>query len=275
MMQSVKKISEEPRLQQLHDLKFATLNQLAAGTAHEFNNLIAGILGSAEIIALDLPEKHPARESLTQIFEATHRAREFVIKLRELAQRNPAELKSVRLQNIIEDALPILRTVISAKVQLHAQVDSTCPPVAADSAQIQQAVIELCLQCWHGLPDRSGEITISLEKFPVEKISASSPPANTSASPSATTAPASTKIPSPKSSTPFTSAAPTAKKSASNFFSSAKPSTPTTAKFLRRANPATASPSTFISPRSPTGRQKFNPAAGKNSVYFWTPSSSR
>ena len=168
MMQSVKKISEEPRLQQLHDLKFATLNQLAAGTAHEFNNLIAGILGSAEIIALDLPEKHPARESLTQIFEATHRAREFVIKLRELAQRNPAELKSVRLQNIIEDALPILRTVISAKVQLHAQVDSTCPPVAADSAQIQQAVIELCLQCWHGLPDRSGEITIVLEKTTVE-----------------------------------------------------------------------------------------------------------
>ena len=75
MMQSVKNFSEEPRLQQLHDLKFATLNQLAAGTAHEFNNLIAGILGSAEIIALDLPEKHPARESLTQIFEATHRAR--------------------------------------------------------------------------------------------------------------------------------------------------------------------------------------------------------
>ena len=159
----------DPRVQQLHDLKFSTLNQLAAGTAHEFNNLIAGILGSAEIIALDLPEKHPARESLDQIFVAAHRARDFVIKLRELAQRNPADRKPTRLQNIIEEALPILRTVVAAKVQLHTQLDDHCPRVLADPGHLQQAIIELALQCWHGLPERTGEITIVLEKINLEQ----------------------------------------------------------------------------------------------------------
>ena len=169
MMKPVKRNSEATPLQQLHELKFSTLNQLAAGTAHEFNNLIAGILGSAEIIALDLPEKHPARESLNHIFEAANRARDFVIKLRELAQRQPPDLKPARLQPVIEECLNILRTIIPPKVRLHTRLDPACPPVLADAAQIQQAVIELCLQAWHGLPDRSGEITISLEKFPVEK----------------------------------------------------------------------------------------------------------
>ena len=157
------------QLQQLHQLKFSAPNQLAAGTAHEFNNLIAGILGSAEIIAIELPEKHPARESLNHIFEAAHRARDFVIKLRELGQRPPADLKPTRLQSVIEETLPILRTVIATKVQLHTQIDETCPRVLADAAQIQPALIELCLQAWHGLPDRAGDITISLEKKSLKK----------------------------------------------------------------------------------------------------------
>ena len=159
------------QLQQLHHLKFTALNQLAAGTAHEFNNLIAAILGSAEIIALDLPEKHPARESLAHIFEAAHRSRDFVIKLRELAQRPPTDLKPIRLSSVIEDALPILRTVLAAKVQLHTRLDPQCPAVSADAAQIQSALIELCLQCWHGLPERTGEIFITLEKISAGKKS--------------------------------------------------------------------------------------------------------
>ncbi len=154
---------------QLHQLKFHTLNQLAAGTAHEFNNLIAGILGSAEIINLELPEVHPARESLIHVFEAAHRARDFVIKLRELAQRQPAQLKPILLQNLIADALPILQTIIATKVQLQTHIAADCPPVLADITQIQPALIELCMQCWHGLPERTGEITITLEKVILEK----------------------------------------------------------------------------------------------------------
>src|SRR5579872_1721088 len=68
-------------LRALQDQKFHALNQLASGTAHEFNNIIAGILGSAELLAMDLPENHPARETLKQVFEASNHARDFVHKL--------------------------------------------------------------------------------------------------------------------------------------------------------------------------------------------------
>ena len=168
-MNAVEKPPTAAQLQQLHHLKFSTLNQLAAGTAHEFNNLIAGILGSAEIISLELPATHPARESLGHIFEASHRARDFVIKLRELGQRNLPENKPTQLQNVIAETLPILHTVIASKVRLTTHVATDCPLVLADAFQTQQILIELCLQSWHGLPERTGEITISLATISVEK----------------------------------------------------------------------------------------------------------
>jgi len=149
--------------QLLQTQKFNALNQLAGGVAHEFNNLIAGILGSAELVAMDLPDKHPGHESLRQIFEASNHAREFVHKLRVLGHRLPPEFKPLRLQTVIEECLQILRTIIPVKVELQTQINPDCPKVNADHAQIHQALLDLCLQSWQGLTERRGRIKISLD----------------------------------------------------------------------------------------------------------------
>ncbi|HEX4348881.1 MAG TPA: ATP-binding protein [Verrucomicrobiae bacterium] len=149
------------------DQKFHALNQLAGSTAHEFNNIIAGILGSAELLAMDLPESHPAREALKQIFEASNHAREFVHKLRVFGQRPPPEFKLIRLQPVIEECLQILRSIIPAKVEVQASISPDCSQVNADSTQIQQAILDLCLYAWQGLADRRGTINITHENCPV------------------------------------------------------------------------------------------------------------
>jgi PAS domain S-box-containing protein len=153
-------------LQTLQLQKFQALNQLAGGVAHEFNNLIAGILGSAELLAMDLPEGHPAHDTLKQILEASNHARDFVHRLRLLGQRPAPELKPVRLQPVIEECLQILRNIIPAKVELHASIDPDCARVNADAAHIHQALLDLCIYAWQGLADRRGRITISLDQFP-------------------------------------------------------------------------------------------------------------
>ena len=149
--------------QQLQIQKFNALNQLASGVAHEFNNLIAGILGSAELVAMDLPETHPGHETLKQIFEASNHARDFVYKLRTLGQRPQPERKRIRLQPVLEECLQILRSIIPDKVELQPHIQADCSKVNADHAQIQQAVLDLCLQAWQGLADRRGRIKITLE----------------------------------------------------------------------------------------------------------------
>jgi PAS domain S-box-containing protein len=167
------RLGTEHRLLQAQ--KFSALNQLAGGVAHEFNNLIAGILGSAELVAMDLPEENPGHETLKQIFEASNHARDFVHKLRAVGQRQPPELKPIRLQPVIEECLQILRTIIPAKVELHTQINADCPRVHADHAQIHQAVLDLCLNAWQGLADRRGRIKITLESCPVVRPPAGTP----------------------------------------------------------------------------------------------------
>jgi PAS domain S-box-containing protein len=155
------RLSLELRLLQAQ--KFQALNQLASGVAHEFNNLIAGILGSAELVAMDLPENNPGQETLKQIFEASNHARDFVYKLRMLGQRPPLEFKLIRLQPVIEECLQILRSIIPAKVELEARINPDCPKINADAAQLHQAIFDLCLHAWQGLADRRGRIEITLE----------------------------------------------------------------------------------------------------------------
>jgi len=162
------RLATELRLLQAQ--KFQALNQLAAGVAHEFNNLVAGILGSAELVAMDLPETHPGHETLKQIFEASNHARDFVHKLRALGQRTPPEFKPTRLQPVLEECLQILRGIIPDKVELAAEIDPECPRVEADAAQIYQAVLDLCLFSWHGLADRRGHIKLSLQNCPVVRL---------------------------------------------------------------------------------------------------------
>jgi nitrogen-specific signal transduction histidine kinase len=153
----------EAELRLLHTQKFQTLNQLAGGVAHEFNNLIAGILGSAELLAMDLPANQADSETLKQIFEASNLARDFVHKLRVLGQRPLPEFKPFRLQSVIEECLQILHSIIPARVELQTRISPDCPRVNGDPAQIHQAILDLCLHAWQTLADRQGHIIIALE----------------------------------------------------------------------------------------------------------------
>ncbi len=156
----------ETEHQFLQNQKFHALNQLAAGTAHELNNLIAGVLGSAELVKMDLPETHPGGEALKQIFEATNNARDFAHKLRALGLRPPPDFKTIRLEPVIEECLALLRTIIPAKIGLHFRAQPGCPKVRADAAQIHQVIFDLGLRAWHALAERRGRIKITLETCP-------------------------------------------------------------------------------------------------------------
>ena len=156
----------DAELNRLHDQKTRALNQFAGGIAHEFNNIVAGILGSAELVAMDLPPGSHAHDSLKHIFEASHRARDFVQKIRALAQRPPLERQLIQLAPVIEECLHILRSVTPDKVQITAELAPGCPAVRADAASLQQALLDLCLHAWQGLPDRRGRLKVTLAQHP-------------------------------------------------------------------------------------------------------------
>jgi len=84
-------VEEERKCRRMEDQlrraqKMETIGTLAGGVAHNFNNVLAGILGSAELIKMDLEPEHPSREFLDHIFLAGRRAREVVQQVLTFSQ---------------------------------------------------------------------------------------------------------------------------------------------------------------------------------------------
>ncbi len=159
-----RRIRREQEFQSRRDREHKSINILARKVAHDFNNILAGILSSAELIKLDLAPENPGYEILEQIFLAGGRAREMIRQLRDFSQRKSAERALIPLPPVIEECLQMLRSIIPDKVEITHAIAQKCPPIFADAAQIHQAVTTLCLNAWNSLPERTGRINVRLDE---------------------------------------------------------------------------------------------------------------
>ncbi len=144
------------------------MNMLARGVTHDFNNILAGILSSAELIRMDAPPGNPGNEFLEQIFVAGERARLMINQLRDFSQRKPCERALIPLQPVAEECMRLLRSIIPDKVEITHDIGPACPAVFADAAQIHQAIMQLCINAWHSLPDRIGRIHVRLDECKID-----------------------------------------------------------------------------------------------------------
>jgi two-component system cell cycle sensor histidine kinase/response regulator CckA len=161
---------QEFQFQQARNLK--SMNMLARGIAHDFNNILAGILSSAELIKMDSATGNPSNEFIEQIFMAGERARLMINQLRDFSQRKPCERALISLQPVIEECLRSLRSIIPDKVEITLDIGPACPAVFADAAQVQQAVMQLCITAWHSLPEHAGRIQVRLDECEIESAMA-------------------------------------------------------------------------------------------------------
>jgi nitrogen-specific signal transduction histidine kinase len=140
-----------------------SMNMLASGVAHDFNNVIAGILGSAEILKMDSPPDQPDDPVLEQIFTAGSRARHIIQQLKIFSERKACQRSLIQLPSIVGEAVQRLRSSVPATVGIVHHLESECPTVLADAAQIQQAVMSLGTNAGHSLGGQPGRIEVCLE----------------------------------------------------------------------------------------------------------------
>lgn len=151
----------EGRLRETQRLE--SIGTLAGGVAHDFNNVLAAILGNVALARQDVGEAHPAQHSLGLIHQAAARARSLVQQILTFSRRTPAPQRTVQaLQPLVHDALALLRATLSAGVTLDTQLDDAPLAVLADAAQVQQVVLNLCTNAWQAMPDGRGSVQIRL-----------------------------------------------------------------------------------------------------------------
>jgi two-component system cell cycle sensor histidine kinase/response regulator CckA len=154
-------VTERLRLeQQLRQAqKMEAVGRLAGGVAHDFNNILTAIMGSAELLLEDLPEGHPRREDATEISRAARRAADLTRQLLAFSRQQVLAPKVVDLGDIVRNVEPMLRRLIGENIALHAVLAPDLGAVRADPGQIEQVILNLAVNARDAMP-RGGKLTI-------------------------------------------------------------------------------------------------------------------
>ncbi|MBX3025164.1 response regulator [bacterium] len=153
--------------------KMEAIGHLAGGVAHDFNNILAAIVGNAQLALSDTAADHPARTSLEEIFKACTRARMLVQQILTFSSQQPQTRRVIALGPVVEETVNFLRATIPAAVELALTLDPAAPPVLADPTQVHQVVANLCTNAWHALEDGPGRIAVSLRRVALDAAGAS------------------------------------------------------------------------------------------------------
>ncbi len=146
--------------------KMESIGTLAGGVAHDFNNILAAILGNTELARQDAGADDAVQLSLEQIHKAALRARNLVQQIMAFSRREASERVVQPLRPVVEETLALLRATLPAGVQLDARLPDMPVPVRADATQLQQVLMNLATNAWHALPDGGGRIEIGFENLP-------------------------------------------------------------------------------------------------------------
>jgi len=167
---TVRDISQERQLQRqlLQSQKMESIGTLAGGIAHDFNNILTGILGHADLVLMDLPEDSPIRNDLKQISHLGRRAANLIAQLLAFSRRAITEKQIMTLVPIIKETAKLLERTFPETIVVKAKVSDDLCAVEADVTQMQQVLMNLCVNARDAMPE-GGELEISATNVSVEE----------------------------------------------------------------------------------------------------------
>lgn len=133
---------------------------LAGGIAHDYRNLLMGILGNASLALMELDKEVTAREYLEQIRDAARRASDLTNKMLTYSGRNHLRLATMDLGELVDDMKPVISPSSPPQVKLTCEIPETLPPLVADVDHLRQALMVLLVNAWEALDDEAGHVRL-------------------------------------------------------------------------------------------------------------------
>lgn len=155
----------EKRLRQSQ--KMEAIGTLTGGVAHDFNNLLTAIIGNTQLALCKLESDDPLRTRLTEIEKASNRAAVLTRQLLAFSRQH-LERRTINLNDTISETAKLLQRIIGEDVEVCVKCASDLAAVSADPAQIEQVVMNLCVNAREAMP-RGGTVTIEMSNAELDE----------------------------------------------------------------------------------------------------------
>jgi len=147
--------------------KFEAIGQLAGGIAHDFNNVVGAIIGWAELGYEQNRTNPQTADRFARIREQAERAAALTRELLAFARRQVLQPRSVDLNTVTSGLVSFLDKIIGKDIELKI-VTNPLDPVKADPTQVEQVLMNLCLNARDAMPN-GGRLVIESEMVELDE----------------------------------------------------------------------------------------------------------
>ncbi len=139
--------------------KMESIGRLAGGVAHDFNNMLAVILGHTELALGQLSPEQPLYPRLSHIHEAAQRSADLTRQLLGFARKQTVDPRVLDLNETVAGLLKMVQRLIGEHIDLAWKPGQGQGLVKIDPSQVDQVLVNLCVNARDAIAD-TGKITI-------------------------------------------------------------------------------------------------------------------
>jgi PAS domain S-box-containing protein len=140
--------------------KMESLGTLAGGIAHDFNNIIAVMNGYAEFALLNPGDAALLQKCMREIKKASQRASGLVRQILTFSRKAEVRFAPLDLNQLVRELVALLAETFPRNLTFNFALEENLPPLLADQNQLQQIVLNLCVNARDAMPG-GGTITIT------------------------------------------------------------------------------------------------------------------
>lgn len=180
MLNNITEIELKERLLR-QSQKMETVGNLAGGLAHDFNNVLGGIIGTISLFKYKITKnKEITRQEIEKYFntieESASRASDMVQHLLSLTRRQELAVTPTDLNTTIKSIVKICKNTFDKSITIKTEYFPGNAMTLADPTQVEQSLLNLCINASHAMTimrkdnDRyGGTLNISLKKVAADK----------------------------------------------------------------------------------------------------------
>ncbi len=163
---TTERLSLEAQLRQSQ--KMESVGQLAAGVAHDFNNMLTIIQGHSSSLLMQptLPEE--ISEPISAVYFAAERAASLTRQLLMFSRKNIMQPRPLDLRETVGNMSKMLQRLIGETIKLEFHPPAELPVVLGDSGMMEQVVMNLSVNSRDAMP-RGGALTIGIETVRIDE----------------------------------------------------------------------------------------------------------